>query len=79
MRFVISAIPAFFRASLQTMFQYRAEIVLWAIWGVVYPAVAMTMWRVAALDPRKGGDIHGYGSAEFAAYFNKITAAAAAT
>ena len=69
MRFVVSAIPAFFRASLQTMFQYRAEIVLWAIWGVVYPAVAMTMWRVAALDPRKGGDIHGYGPAEFAAYF----------
>jgi len=65
----VSALPAFLRASLQTMFQYRGEIILWAIWGLVYPAVAMTMWRVAARDPKQGVDIGGFGPADFAAYF----------
>ncbi|HSW44676.1 MAG TPA: ABC-2 family transporter protein [Phycisphaerae bacterium] len=69
MKRLISAIPAFVRASLQTMFQYRGEIALWAIWGVVYPAVAMAMWRVAALDPKSGPSIHGFEPADFAAYF----------
>ena len=67
MRFVLSSLPAFLRASLQTMFQYRGEIVLWAIWGVVYPGVAMAMWRAAA--PKRGMDIHGFGPGQFAAYF----------
>jgi ABC-2 type transport system permease protein len=51
------------------MFQYRGEIALWAIWGVVYPAVAMTMWRVAAEHPKRGVDIGGFGPEDFAAYF----------
>lgn len=68
MRFVVSSMPAFMRASFQTMFQYRGEIAIWAVWGVVYPCVALAMWREAALDP-KGVDIRGFGPSQFAAYF----------
>jgi ABC-2 type transport system permease protein len=55
------------RLSFAGMFQYRGEIVLWAVWGVVYPAVAMAMWAAAAEG--KGGQIQQYGPHEFAAYF----------
>jgi len=51
------------------MFCYRGEIVLWALWGVVYPTVAMIVWQVAAMDSKSGHDIRGFGPGEFAAYF----------
>jgi ABC-2 type transport system permease protein len=47
------------------MFQYRAEMVIWAIWGLVHPLVALAVWSAAA----HGGSIAGYDRAEFAAYF----------
>lgn len=63
------AMPAFLRESLATMFQYRGEIVLWAIWGVVYPAVSMAMWSAAVAGTTGGEDIGGYTPRDFAAYF----------
>lgn len=69
MNTVARAMPAFLRQSLATMFQYRGEIVLWAIWGVVYPAVAMAMWSVAVRGSASGHEIGGYRPADFAAYF----------
>ncbi len=69
MRAVLHAMPAFMRASLATMLQYRGEIVLWAVWGVVYPAVAMAMWSAAVRGSPTGGAIGGYTPPEFAAYF----------
>lgn len=69
MRFVLSAMPAYLRLSLASMFQYRGEIVLWAVWGVVYPAVAMAMWSAAIAGNRGGMHIEGFGSRDFAAYF----------
>jgi ABC-2 type transport system permease protein len=59
---------AFLRASIATMLTYRGEIVLWAIWGVVYPAVAMAMWA-AAVRGNPSGNIHGMDARDFAAYF----------
>lgn len=56
-------------ASLATMFQYRGEIVLWAAWGVVYPAVAMSMWRAAIAGSADGREIRGFEAGDFAAYF----------
>jgi len=69
MRTVIAALPAFLRQSLAVMFQYRGEIVLWAVWGVVYPAVAMAMWGVAVKGSPDGQTIGGYTPRDFAAYF----------
>jgi ABC-2 type transport system permease protein len=60
---------ALYRVDLSTMMQYRGETVLWAIWGVVYPAVAMAMWQAAAADPAEGSQVASYGSGGFAAYF----------
>jgi ABC-2 type transport system permease protein len=61
-------VSAFLRASIATMLQYRGEMVLWAIWGVVYPAVAMAMWA-AAVSGSPAGNIHGMDARDFAAYF----------
>ncbi len=69
MRAFARIIPAFLRESLATMFQYRGEIILWAIWGVVYPAVAMAMWSAAVKGAPGGHDIRGYDINAFAAYF----------
>jgi ABC-2 type transport system permease protein len=69
MRFLLSALPAFVRESLATMFQYRGEIILWAIWGVVYPSVSMAMWSVAVKGTPGGTQIGGYDARDFAGYF----------
>ncbi len=64
-----SAFPAFLKMSLATMFQYRGEIALWAIWGVVYPSVAMAMWAAAVAGSPDGQTIRGFAPRDFAAYF----------
>lgn len=69
MRTLLSAIPAFLRESLATMVQYRGEIVLWAVWGVVYPSVSMAMWSVAVKGSPGGQQIGRYTAGDFAAYF----------
>lgn len=69
MRAVLRALPALFRLALAEMFQYRGEIVLWAVWGVVYPSVAMAMWGVAVKGSPGGEAIGGYTPSDFAAYF----------
>ena len=69
MNTVIAAMPAFLRLALAEMFQYRGEIILWAIWGIVYPAVAIAMWSAAVSGNESGAGIHGFGSRDFAAYF----------
>lgn len=67
-RILLSAVPALWRNGLATMLQYRGEIFLWAIWGVIYPAVAIAMWS-AALSGSDSGTIKGFDQHQFAAYF----------
>ncbi len=69
MRTVVSAMPAYLRQSLAEMFQYRGEIVLWAVWGVVYPLIAMAMWSAAVDGSPDGQTIRGFRPHDFAAYF----------
>jgi len=45
--------------------QYRASIVLWLLWGVTEPAVALGIWWTIAAD----GPVQGYARADFARYF----------
>lgn len=66
---LVRSIGAFFRVAIQVMFHYRAEMFLWAVWGVVYPAVAMAMWRAAIGGSADGGQIGGYDARGFAGYF----------
>jgi len=66
---IAAAMPAYFRMSLQTMFQYRGEMILWAVWGIVYPAVAMAMWSAAIAGSDDGQRIGTYAASDFAAYF----------
>ncbi len=69
MRKLLTALGALWRASLSTMLQYRGEIALWAIWGIVYPAVALAMWTAAMQSTPGRTNIKGFGPGEFAAYF----------
>jgi ABC-2 type transport system permease protein len=69
MRHVLSSLPAFVRQSVATMLQYRGELVLWAVWGVVYPGVSMAMWSVAVHGAPGGRQIGGYDVRAFAGYF----------
>ncbi len=68
MRNALIAVGAFLRPSIATMLQYRGEMALWAVWGVVYPSVAMAMWS-AAVRGSSAGAIHGMDGRDFAAYF----------
>ena len=49
--------------------QYRAAIVLWVLWGVVEPAIALGIWWAIA----GAGPVGGYGRADFARYFFALT------
>ncbi|MBI4719240.1 MAG: ABC-2 family transporter protein [Planctomycetes bacterium] len=69
MRSLLRALGAYFRVDLALMFQYRGEMILWALWGVVYPAVAIAMWSAAARASPDAATIRGYGPRDFAAYF----------
>jgi len=68
---ILRAFPAFLRAGIGTMLQYRAEILLWAIWGLVNPAVLYAMWRAAAAS-QPNGQVAGFSRGELAAYFFAI-------
>lgn len=45
--------------------QYRASIVLWVLWGVTEPVIALGIWWAIAGD----GTVGGYARADFARYF----------
>jgi ABC-2 type transport system permease protein len=66
---LLRAFAAYFREDLANMLQYRGESFLWAIWGVVYPAVALAMWSAAAQGSSTPGTIGAYDPPAFAAYF----------
>ena len=45
--------------------QYRAAILLWVLWGITEPTVALGIWwNIAA-----GGPVAGFGREDFAVYF----------
>lgn len=68
MKRILRAFSAYYRAGVQTMFQYRAEIVLWAIWGLVNPAVLYAMWSSAA-ESNPDHTAAGFTRGQFAAYY----------
>ena len=68
MRRLSRALLARGRTSIAEMIQYRSEVALWAVWGIVYPAVALTMWN-AALAGAPDKQLAGFGPRDFAAYF----------
>lgn len=49
--------------------QYRASIVLWVLWGVTEPAIALGIWWAIA----GAGEIAGYARPDFARYFFAMT------
>lgn len=68
MTHVVRAFLAYLRAAIGVMFQYRGEILLWAIWGLINPAVLYAMWSSAA-EGNPGGEAAGFTRGQFAAYY----------
>src|SRR5262249_30023724 len=68
MNLAIRAFLAQLRAHLAVMVQYRAEVLLWCVWGIVNPAVLYTMWKAAA-SANASHTIAGYDQGGLAAYF----------
>lgn len=62
------ALQSLMRNSIATMIQYRGEVALWALWGIVYPIVSLAMWS-AAIAGSGGQSLAGYDVRAFAAYF----------
>jgi ABC-2 type transport system permease protein len=54
-------------ASLASMLQYRASLLIWQIGGILTPLVSMLVWMAAARSG--GGSIGGYSAGDFAAYY----------
>jgi ABC-2 type transport system permease protein len=62
---VIKRYAALIRNAWLVDLQYRASIVLWLLWGVTEPAIALGIWWAIAGD----GSVAGYARADFARYF----------
>jgi ABC-2 type transport system permease protein len=60
-----------FRISLATMFQYRASLVIWLISQVLDPVIYLIVWSTVAVA--SGGNVNGYTTGDFAAYFIVLT------
>jgi ABC-2 type transport system permease protein len=51
--------------ALANMMQYRAVMLLWALWGIVAPLVSLAVWTAAG----RGRELAGYDRGELAGYF----------
>jgi ABC-2 type transport system permease protein len=55
------------KTSLVVQFQYRAAMVIWMIGRIIEPLIYLIVWTTIART--KGGQVGGFGTAEFSAYF----------
>lgn len=60
-------VHAYTVAFIKIAVQYRAELAIWGIAGVVQAVVYLAVWRAVALSG--GGTVGGYDAAHFAGYF----------
>jgi ABC-2 type transport system permease protein len=51
--------------ALANMIQYRAVMLLWALWGIVAPLVSLAVWTAAG----RGRELGGFDPGELAGYF----------
>lgn len=65
---VARVFAAHLRAGVGVMLQYRGEILLWAVWGLVNPAVLYAMWSAAA-ESNPDATAAGLTRGQFAAYY----------
>ncbi len=65
---VFRVFAAYLRAGIGVMLQYRGEILLWAVWGLVNPAVLYAMWSAAA-ESNPEATAAGLTRGQFAAYY----------
>ena len=56
-----------FKTTMATMFQYRAELLIWTIGQVLEPLVYLIIWSIVSNN--NGGSVGDYSTRQFAAYF----------
>lgn len=55
------------KTSLVVQFQYRAAMIIWMIGRVIEPLIYLVVWTTVAAA--RGGQVGGFGAADFSAYF----------
>jgi viologen exporter family transport system permease protein len=68
-RLWVERYAALLRAAWLIDLQYRATIIIWFLWGIAEPAVALGIWWSIA----GAGDVGGYTAHDFARYFFAVT------
>ena len=71
MSFLRDLYGTFLRVAIAVELQYRASSVIWLLGVVVEPVIYLAVWSAAARA--QGGDIGGFTSGDFAAYFLVLT------
>ena len=67
MRGLVDIYTTLFRTDLALQFQYRAEMAIWLIGRIVEALVFLSVWTAVARS--QGGQVGGFSSADFAAYY----------
>ncbi|HEU5318076.1 MAG TPA: ABC-2 family transporter protein [Chloroflexota bacterium] len=67
MAVLLDVYRAQFKVALALQLQYRVQLVIWLLFGLVQPVVHLTVWSVVA--QASGGSVGGYSGPELAAYF----------
>jgi ABC-2 type transport system permease protein len=61
---------AFFKNEIALQLQYRVQLIIWLLFGVIQPVMYLVIWSTVARS--RGGQVGDYGVSEFAAYFIAI-------
>nr|BBH96009.1 ABC transporter permease [Thermogemmatispora argillosa] len=67
MRHLLAVYRQQLKTCLAEQLQYRAALIIWLIEVALGPAVSVSVWSTVARS--EGGEVNGYNSASFAAYF----------
>jgi ABC-2 type transport system permease protein len=67
MKGLLDVYRAVFKVTVAVQLQYRVVLVIWLLWMVLQPVVSLVVWSSVARS--RGGQVGGYGAADFAAYF----------
>jgi ABC-2 type transport system permease protein len=56
-----------FKTTIAEQFQYRGALVIWLLGLVLEPVIYLSVWSTVAQS--QGGEVDGFGAADFAAYY----------
>ena len=67
MRDLLTLYRAQFKTTIAAQFQYRGALVIWLLGLILEPVIYLSVWSTVARS--QGGEVDGFGAADFAAYY----------